>query len=95
MRSWYNLHDSDNYSQLLSFYAVLGQDYTATDPLTVTFEDQVTSNGSLSCAYITIIDDDALEGDHNFTVMVDMTEPPITIGGPSSAQVNIEDNEGI
>ena len=80
---------------VFSSYVVQNEDYTATDPLNVTFEREITFSGALSCTYIVIIDDNALEGLHYFKVMVDMTEPPITIGGPSSARVNIEDNEGI
>ena len=56
---------------------------------------------STSCAQITILDDNTLEGPHSFSVEVSMveiesdgTDPLLTIGTMSSATVNIVDNEG-
>ena len=43
---------------------------------------------------VSIIDDNALEGDHEFTVSIGMTVPPITIDN-TPIEVMIEDNEGI
>ena len=42
---------------------------------------------------VSIIDDNALEGDHEFTVSIGMTVPPITIDN-APTEVIIEDNEG-
>ena len=41
---------------------------------------------------VSIIDDNALEGDHEFTVSIGMTVPPITIDN-TPIEVMIEDNE--
>ena len=43
---------------------------------------------------VSIIDDDALEGDHDFTVSISMTVPPITIES-TTIEVTIVDNEGM
>ena len=43
---------------------------------------------------VSIIDDNALEGDHEFTVSIGMTVPPITIDN-TPTEVMIEDNEGV
>ena len=75
-------------------------DYSAADPLTVTFSAGTTSSGDTACVNVGIIDDDALEGDHSFTVEISSLELPggmysgLTIGMPSSAPVNILDDEG-
>ena len=76
--------------------SVLGQDYSVSDPLTVTF----TSGGgvgSTACAPVSIIDDDSLEFDHSFTVSLSSTNPiGVTLSVPSSTTaVTIDDNEGI
>ena len=43
---------------------------------------------------VSIIDDNALEGDHEFTVSIGMTVPSITIDS-TPIEVTIEDNEGV
>ena len=80
---------------------VRGVDYSAADPLTVTFPAGTTSSGATACADVGIIDDQVLEGNHFFTVEISSLEPEqggmysgLTIGMPSSAPVNIVDNEG-
>ena len=77
-----------------------GVDYSAEGPLEVTFVSGVSSQGDTSCAQLTILDDDAFEGPHSFTVEVSMveiesdgTDPLLTIGTASSATVNIVDND--
>jgi len=72
------------------FFPVRGQDFSADDPLQITFIPGVIE----SCAMVLIIDDNALEGDHEFTVSIGMTLPPITIDS-TSIEVMIEDNEGV
>ena len=60
---------------------------------------------STSCVHISIIDDDAFEGSHSFSVEVSMvevsmvevetrgTDPLLTIGTMSSATIYIEDDD--
>ena len=76
----------------ISFHtlSVLGEDFSAPDPLQITFAPGMNE----SCAMVSIIDDDALEGDHEFTVSISMTAPPITIDS-TAIEVTIEDNEGM
>jgi len=76
-------------------------DYSATDPLSITFPAVSSVNGATACANVTIIDDDALEGNHSFTVTVSSLElspggvySGLEIGTPSSATINIIDNDG-
>ena len=76
-------------------------DYGAADPLNVTFSAGSAVTGTTACANVMIIDDDALEGDHSFTVTVSNLELSpggvyngLVIGTPSSATVNIIDNDG-
>ncbi len=72
------------------------------DPLQVQFVAGVHGQGDSACANITILDDNALEGPHNFSVtladfdLVGGTPDTarIFMGTPSSASVLIEDNEG-
>ena len=66
-----------------------GQDFSADDPLQITFAPGVNE----SCTMVSIIDDNALEGDHEFTVSIGMSLPPITIDN-APIEVMIEDNEG-
>ena len=40
------------------------------------------------------MDDDSLEGVHDFTVEIESTTPQLTIGTPATATVIIKDNEG-
>ena len=77
-------------------------DYNAPNPLEVTFTAGVDGQGSTACANINIIDDEALEGLHDFTVtLIDFDivggtpgTARIFMGTPNSATVFIEDNEG-
>ena len=43
---------------------------------------------------ISTVDDNALEGDHSFTVFISSTDPNVTIGNLSAQEVTINDNEG-
>ena len=61
--------------------------------LTVFFEAG-SVNGDTDCINITILDDDALEGDHSFTVSLNPPDFPVTLTTPSSSPVNITDNDG-
>ena len=77
-------------------------DYSAANPLEVTFMSGSAMPGSTSCAQITILDDLTFEGPHSFSVEVstveiesDGTYPLLTISTMSSAVVYIEDNDGM
>ena len=71
--------------------ADLGQDYSV-DMLEVTFPE-TSVDGDTACGDIGIIDDTALEGDHNFTVAIaDATDILLVVGG--EAVVTILDNDG-
>ena len=86
---------------LLSFL-VRDSDYSADNPLEVTFMSGSAIQDSTSCAQITILDDLTFEGPHSFSVEVstveiesDGTDPLLTIGTTSSAMINIEDNDSM
>ena len=51
-------------------------------------------NGDTDCINISILDDDALEGDHSFTVSLNPPAAPVTLTTPSSSPVTIADNDG-
>ena len=81
-------------------FLVRDSDYSADNPLEVTFMSGSAMQDSTSCAQISIIDDLTFEGPHSFSVEVstveiesDGTDPLLTIGTMSSAMVNIEDND--
>ena len=78
-----------------------GSDYSTTTPVDVTFMSASAMDGDTACVNIMIIDDNAFEGPHSFTVEVSNveiesgeTDPLVTIGTQSSATVNIVDNDG-
>ena len=85
---------------MYNIITVLGEDYTAADPLQVTFSSGVAMLNDTACASISIVDDDALEGPHSFTVHITGVEvesglpAQLFIGSPSYATVYICDNEG-
>ena len=68
---------------------VMGEDFSAADPLEIVFG----LNETVACATVSIIDDTALEGDHSFSVILASTIPPITIDN-TPVEVTIMDNEG-
>ncbi len=76
------------------FYSVVsGMDYDAIPfPGPLVFPPSSTEGMEL-CAMIGIIDDTALEGEHNFTVNISSTSPEISIGVPYEATIVIQDNE--
>jgi len=51
-------------------------------------------NGTTDCLTISILDDDALEEDHTFSVSLNPPVFPVTLTNPSSSPVTITDNEG-
>ena len=83
------------------FYTVQGSDYSISSPATITFSAGSAVNGTTSCANVTIIDDDAVEGNHSFTVHMTGLElnpggaySELMTGAPLYATVNIIDNDG-
>ena len=54
-----------------------------------------TSNVDTACDNVTIIDDDVLEGEHSFEILITATDPQLVNIDPASAIVTIEDNEGM
>ena len=63
------------------------------NPFEVTF-DVMSMSGSLACINISIPQDSALEGDHEFTVHLSTVSPDVvTIGSPTDAEVVITDDE--
>ena len=66
-------------------------DFSALSGLEVTFTAG-SPNGAQQSVDIGIIDDDALEGDHEFRV--ELISTSVMIGMPSSTVVIITDNEG-
>ena len=85
-------------------YVVRGIDYSInspTDTLNFTFSAGSTVSGTTACANVTIIDDNAVEGNHSFTVHVTGLEldpggaySELMTGTPRYALVNIIDNDG-
>ena len=79
---------------ILSSLPVLNEDFTVADPLMVTIPT-VSVAGSTACANITILDDDVLEFEHDFTVQLSNTVPAgVVLGALMSTTVTIQDNEG-
>ena len=80
---------------IIIFCAVQDEDFSVTGGLTATFlvGDM---NGATACLTISIMDDNALEGPHAFTVMLVSVSAPGSIlqDGITSTIVNIEDNDG-
>ena len=82
------------------YIIVRDDDYTAADPLQVTFLSGVAMLNDIACASISILDDDSLEGLHSFTVHITGVEvesglpAQLFIGSPPYATVYICDNEG-
>jgi len=73
--------------------AVESDDYVVPVPFEVTF-DATSMSGSLACINISIPQDFALEGDHQFTVHLSTLSPDIvTIGSPLYTTVVIADDE--
>ena len=73
----------------------MGSDFTVPNPMEMTVNFGTGSmNGDSDCLTISILDDDALEGDHMFTVSLVPPASPITLTDPSSSPVTITDNEG-
>jgi len=89
-------HLAINFKILYTFHslAVENEDYEVPAPFEVTF-DTMSTNGSLACVNITILQDFALEGDHAFTVhlLPPLSPDVVTIASPVNTTVVIADDE--
>jgi len=90
------MHNCNLYRLICILFSVEGQDYTVTPAgvYEATFPSTTTMNGDVACDTITIVDDDVLEGPHDFRFQILRTSLPgiITMGEILTA-VNIEDND--
>ena len=82
---------------LFIWIIVLGEDFTVVPPdiFEATFFAMSTSNGDTACDIVTIIDDEVLEGEHSFEILITTTDPQLVDINPASAFVTIADNEGM
>ena len=82
---------------LFIWIIVLVEDFTVVPPdiFEATFLAMSTSNGDTACDNVTIIDDDVLEGEHSFEILITATDPQLVNINPASAFVTIADNEGM
>ncbi len=74
-----------------------GADFEANSTLQALFTDI----SDVSCVTVTIIDDDAFESNHTFTVTLSsleidggISDPNLAVTSPSSTEVTIIDNDG-
>ena len=71
-------------------------DYIPPTDFNVTFAADGLMGDTTQCAMISTTNDDVLEGDHDFTVIVDSTTPDVvTVGTPSSATATLLDNDSM
>ena len=82
---------------LFIWITVLVEDFTVVPPdiFEATFFAMSTSNGDTACDIVTIIDDEVLEGEHSFEILITTTDPQLVDINPASAFVTIADNEGM
>ena len=82
---------------LFIWIIVLVEDFTVVPPdiFEATFLAMSTSNGDTACDIVTIIDDEVLEGEHSFEILITTTDPQLVDINPASAFVIIADNEGM
>ena len=82
-----------DYNYTFLSLAVENDDYVVPVPFEVTF-DTMSMSGSLACINISIPQDFALEGDHEFTIRLStLSHDVVTIGSPADAEVVIADDE--
>ena len=67
------------------------EDFTVPGTFTVTFP--VSTTPGTSCATVNIVNDNFLEGDHNFDVFISDPGPSAMTGTPSNTEVTINDDE--
>ena len=69
-----------------------GSDYTGILSSVQTFSSGSTSN-SMRCVYIMILNDNALEGNQTFNLMLNASDPKVILGRRNTTVIII-DNEG-
>ena len=75
-------------------FLLVGSDYNPPTPFEV-FYPAGSEIGTQRCVTISIINDDAFEGTHNFTVeLIDPGNTFCNVVSPSAIQIDILDNEG-
>lgn len=80
----------------LCFYIVLGTDYEFVAGSSVTFapgDFTIWPSPQPMCLNITLLNDDAIEGDHTFQLFIssDLSEPEITPGNDAVVNITIAD----
>ena len=74
----------------------LPEDYVPPNGFNVTFAADGLTGDATQCTMISTTDDEVLEGDHSFTVMLDSATPDVvTVGTPSSATATLLDNDSM
>lgn len=81
---------------IIASFTVNGEDYNITsDPLAVTFSALISAVGNTSCVDIDILDDDALEQDHAFMVVLNSVIPEgVRFSDSNATTVTILENDG-
>ena len=75
-------------------FLLVGSDYSPPTPFEV-FYPAGSEIGTQKCVNISIMDDDAFEGTHTFTVeLIDPGNTFCNVVSPSAIQIDILDNEG-
>ena len=78
---------------LYSLAVAADPDFMLPDPFTITF-DNMSVNGTSECANIDVPQDQALEGDHDFTVQLSTLSPDlVSIDSPEAAEIIIVDDD--
>ena len=76
--------------------AAMPEDYISPADFNVTFAADDLMGDATQCAMISTTDDNVLEGDHDFTVMLGRATPDVvTIDTPSSATATLVDNDSM
>ena len=91
------IYQSFHVNILLVWLIVDGEDFTVVPPdvFEATFIAMFTSNGDIACDVVTIVDDNVLEGEEHFEILINATDPLLTNINPATSIVTIEDNEGM
>ena len=74
---------------------MLNSDYSTFMDQPLFLASSTIQNGDIECGTLSIVDDDALEGPHEFTVGIASTTPPLSIDpAADDTTVEITDNDG-
>ena len=75
---------------------VEGEDFNIPDSILQVVFNSGSSEGVSNCTMVNIVDDDALEGDHNFSIRIQSTSPgPLNIQREAHEEtlITIKDND--